>query len=142
MSLDLRSISPDNSSTQTSDTTVMVRVTITCNHHLSWPGVTLLDDDLVTDTSTSRVKVNTMLLGESLNLLILLLIGFRLVLHVVIKGKNGLSRVVKLRAGEREELGDDGTSVVVGHTSGIPSAHLHTVLLKGYTYTCSGLIMT
>lgn len=137
-----RGISPDNRSTQTSDATVVVGMTITCNHHLSRPGVTLLDDDLVTNTSTSRVKVNTVLLGKSLNLLVLLLVSFRLVLHVVIKGKNRLSRVVEPGAGEREKLGNDGTSVVMGHPSSIPSAHLLAALLKGYTYTCSGLIMT
>lgn len=137
-----RGISSDNRSTQTSDTTVVVRMTITCNHHLPWPGVTLLDDDLVTNTSTSRVKVNTMLLGKSLNLLVLLLVGFRLVLHVVIKGKNGLSRVVELGTGEREKLGNDRTSVVMGHPSSTPSAHSLAEPLKRYTYTCSGLIMT
>ncbi len=71
----------------------MITMTITGNHHLTRPCITLLDHDLMTDTPSSRIKINPVITCKFLNLFVLGLIGYGLVLNVVVEGKDGLTRV-------------------------------------------------
>jgi hypothetical protein len=57
----------------------------------------------MTDTTSSGIKVDAVVFGKLFNLAVLGKIGFRLVLHVVIEGEDGLLSVEDLGALEREE---------------------------------------
>lgn len=78
-------------------------MTVARDDHGSRPGVALLDHDLVADTSSGGVEVNTVRLGEGLDLGILGQVGGGLVLDVVVEGEDGLRGAVDGRQGEGSE---------------------------------------
>lgn len=107
----------------------MVAVTVAGDHHLPWPSVALLNDNLMSDTATGGVKVNPMLLGKCFNLPVLGEIRGRLVLYIMVEGEDRLPWIVKTRAGEGKEFGDDRSGVIVSHPVEcqpmIPLPHSH-----------------
>ena len=82
----------------------MIAMTVTSNDHLSRQGIPLFDYDLVTNTTTSGIEIDAVLLCKCFNLLILPNVGLGLVLHIVIEGEYRLSRIVDVGARERQKL--------------------------------------
>jgi hypothetical protein len=90
---DTSSVGSDDGSTQAANATIMVRMTVTSHYHLSWPCITLLYHDLVANTSSCGVEVDSVLLGKLFNLAVLGKIRFRFVLYIVVEGKHWLFSV-------------------------------------------------
>lgn len=113
--MNLRSIRPHNSSPQTPNSTIMITMTVTRHDHLARPSISFLYHNLMPNPPSCRVKVHIVLLGKRLDFGVFLDICLRLVLHVVVEREDGLARILYGLAREREELGDDGSGVVVCH---------------------------
>lgn len=80
-----------------------------------WPGVALLDHDLVADSAACGIEVDAMLLREVFDRCVLLQVRFALVLYVVVQRHDNLSVVVDLGCANGHELRGDREGVVVGH---------------------------
>lgn len=76
---------------------------ITGDNHRSRPRVSLLDHDLMTDSSTSGVEVDSVLLSELLDVGVLGEVLLGLVLDVVVEGEDGLGSSVDFGELERAE---------------------------------------
>lgn len=93
---DSRRVRSNDSCSQAANASIVITVTVTGDDHFSRPSVTLLYDDLVTDSSASRVEVDAVRLCKGFNFAVLCEIGFRAVLDIVIEGEDGLSWVIDL----------------------------------------------
>lgn len=69
--------------------------------HGTRPGVTLLDHDLVTDTTSGWIEVDRILLCELLNVGVLSEVLLRLILNVVVERKDWLRWAMDLGELER-----------------------------------------
>ena len=81
----------------------------------TWPSVTFFHHNLVTNSSSGRVEVNSLHLGEFLDQLVFLKVVFRLVLDVVVECADDLGRVVDLGRADGHEFCGDRPGVVMGH---------------------------
>ena len=101
---DTRRISADYGCTQTSNTTVHVRVAVGGHSKCTRPRVAFLDHDLVTDTASGAIEDDIVLLSKLLNLLVLLQVLLGLVLDVVVEGHDDLLGVADLGRADGHEL--------------------------------------
>ena len=68
--MDSRSIRPHDSSAEATNPSIMIAMTVTGDHHFPRPSITLLDDDLVPDAASCRVKINVVFPGKGLDLVV------------------------------------------------------------------------
>lgn len=71
----VRSIRSHNRRAQAANPSIMIRMAVTGNDHFTRPCVAFLDDYLMTYTSPRGIEIDIVLLGKSLNLLVLCQIG-------------------------------------------------------------------
>lgn len=71
----------------------------------------------MTDAVTCGEKVDTMLLGKLLDLLILLHIAGALVLYIMVEGKDKLRGILDLGSAGRHEPHGHGPGIIMGETS-------------------------
>ena len=90
---DTRSICPYDWCTQAADAAVHVRMRVAGHDECSWPSIALFNHDLMSDASSSRIEVDTLLLRKLFNLSVLCQVLFRLVLDIVVKRHNNLLAV-------------------------------------------------
>jgi len=109
-------ICSDHCGAQTPYTAVHVAVTVTGHRHRPWPRVALLHHDLMANSSASWVKVDSLLLGKLLNLLVLLEVRFTLILDIVVERHDDLLRVVDLASPNGHEFQGHRPGVIVCHT--------------------------
>ena len=104
---DARGVGSDHRGSQASNAAVHVGVTVGSHSDSAWPSIALLDHDLVANTASSRVEDDVLLLGEFFNLVVLLQVLLRLVLHIVVERHDDLFRVVDLGCADGHKFQSD-----------------------------------
>lgn len=110
-----RGIGSDHWGSQTSHTTIHVSMGVRRHSDGSWPRIALLDHDLMSNSTTCRVKVDTMLLCEGFDLLVFLQVCLALILYVVVQCHNNLFVVMDLGCANGHEFEGYRPAVVMRH---------------------------
>jgi hypothetical protein len=107
-----------------------------------WKGVAFLDKDLVANSTTSGVKVDSMFPSERLDGCVFSQILQRFVLDVVVKSENRLLGVMNIDCSDRIESADESLKNR-WQSQGRTEAHfVMTGPVLSWVMTCSGRIMT
>lgn len=91
---DTRRICPHDGRSQAPDAAVHVRMRIARDRHNPRKCIALLDHNLMSYSSSSRVEIDGIVASEAFNIGILFEILLALILYVVIESEDGLSRIV------------------------------------------------
>lgn len=160
----VRADSPNDGGSHASHTSVHVGMTVTRDGHDSREGVTLLNHDLMPNSPSGGVEVDTMGPRKGLDARVLGEVRRGTVLHVVVEGEDRLTRVRDLGRSNGLEpvtprqwegpgrgrkdwisLGNNGTGIVLHRVGAAISAVLslgRRERRRTWVITCSGRIIT
>lgn len=124
---DRRSVSSHHRSSKRTNATIGVGVGVRGHRNSARPGISLLNHDLMANTTAGAIEGNAVMAGELLDQSVFLQVGLALVLNIVIQRQYDLLGVVNFGGADRGELGHYGKGVVVGHTLSTMSATLRAL---------------